>query len=61
MIESTISSSSPITMPPNELATRLMAPVALRVKMISSVEGALRKRRALSRASSNFCVTVLER
>ena len=61
MIESTISSPSPISMPPNELATRLIASVALRVKMISSTLGALRKRRTVSRASSNWAVAVLER
>jgi hypothetical protein len=32
-----------------------------RVKMISSVLGALRKRRTISRASSNSAVAVLER
>ena len=52
MIESTISSPSPMLMPPKELATRLMASVALRVKMISSTLAALRKRRTVSRASS---------
>ena len=35
MIESTISSPSPITGPPKLWATRLIASVALRVKMIS--------------------------
>jgi len=48
-------------MPPKELATRLMASVALRVKMISSTLGALRKRRTVSRASSYLDVAVLER
>ena len=54
MMESTISSPLPESMPPNELATRLMASVALRVKMISSTLGALRKRRTVSRASSKL-------
>ena len=61
MMERMISSFSPSTMPPNELATRLMASVALRVKMISSTLGALRKRRTVSRASSYLEVAVLER
>ena len=40
----TISSPSPIRMPPKDCATRLIASVDERVKMISSVDGALRKR-----------------
>ncbi len=51
MIESTI--SSPFwKSTPKELATRLTPSVRLRVKMISSTLGALRKRRTVSRASS---------
>ena len=61
MIDSTISSPSPMVMPPNDDATRLIASVALRVKMISSTEGALRKRRTVSRASSKRAVAVFER
>ena len=60
MMESTISSPSLKSMP-NELATRLTPSVRLRVKTISSVVGALRKRRTVSRAFSNFAVAVLER
>jgi hypothetical protein len=52
MIVSTISSPGPITMPPNEAATRLIASVVERVKMISSADGALMKPRTFSRASS---------
>ena len=44
MIESTISSPSPIAMRPKLSATRLIASVAFAVKMISSVCAALRKR-----------------
>ena len=61
MIESTISSPSPITVPPNDAATRLIASVALRVKMISSTCAALMKRRAISRASSYFSVAAFDR
>ncbi len=61
MMESTISSPSPITEPPKEAATRLIASVALRVKTISSVAAALMKRRTISRASSYFSVARLER
>ena len=61
MPESTISSPSPISSAPNDEATRLIASVALRVKMIWSEDGALRKRRTVSRASSNRCVAVFER
>ena len=60
MIESTISSSSPNSIP-SEAATRLIASVELRVKMISSRCAALRKRRTVSRASSYFSVARLER
>ena len=61
MIDSTISSPSPIFSAPNDDATRLIAPVALRVKMISSVEPALRNRRTVSRAASKLAVAVFER
>ena len=60
MIDRTISSPSPMPAR-NESATRLIAAVALRVKMISSALPALRKRRTVSRASSNRCVAVFER
>ena len=60
MIDSTISSPSPMPAR-NELATRLIAAVALRVKMISSALPALRKRRTVSRASSKRCVAVFDR
>ena len=61
MIESTISSPSPIVIAPKQAATRLIAPVAERVKMISSVEPALRKARTVSRAPSNASVAALAR
>ena len=60
MIESTISSPFLKSMP-KEWATRLTPSVRLRVKMISSVLGAFRKRRTVSRASSYFAVAALER
>ena len=60
MIESTISSPF-LKSAPNELATRLTASVRLRVKMISSTVGALRKRRTVSRAFSKRAVAALER
>jgi hypothetical protein len=44
-----------------ELATRLIASVTLWVRMISSVLGALRKRRTVSRAFSYLAVAALER
>ena len=50
--ESTISSPAPICARPKLAATRLIASVAERVKTISSIEAALRKRRTLSRAAS---------
>jgi hypothetical protein len=51
-MERTISSPSPIRIPPKDWATRLIPSVEDRVKMISSIEGAFRKRRTVSRASS---------
>jgi hypothetical protein len=52
MMESTISSPSPITMPPKDWATRLIASVAFLVKMMSWSDGALMKRAAALRARS---------
>ena len=52
MIESTISSPSPIFGSPQDDATRLIASVALRVKMISSLRAALRNFATLARPPS---------
>ena len=57
----TISSPSPIRMPPKDCATRLIPSVEERVKMISSTDGALMKRRTVSRACSYASVAALER
>ena len=52
MMESTISSPSPIFGPPQDDATRLIASVALRVKTISSARRALRNCATLLRPPS---------
>ena len=60
MIERMISSPSPMDWP-SEDATRLSDSVADRVKMISSVEAALRNARVFSRAPSKASVAALAR
>ena len=52
----TISSPRPMFLRPHEYATRLMASVALRVKMISWLSGALMKRATRARAFSYSAV-----
>ena len=52
MIDTTISSPSPMAPRPNESATRLIASVAFFVKTISPGSRALMNRRTVSRASS---------
>ena len=52
MMLSTISSPAPMCFRPKLAAARLIASVAERVKTISSVDAAFRKRRTVSRAAS---------
>ncbi len=58
---SRISSPAPILGRPKDEATRLMASVALRVKMISSSARALRKPLTFSRAFSKLAVAKFDR